>query len=612
MKGKYPPYYTNEEITNDVRKLYLHLENLELEYYKAKKMENNFLWVDLTDIFTDKIQITDFVSKIENKDSLQKIMNNFMKVKNIERFIFPEQTIPVKATIKEAIDIFYMVNAMGVNLTEAELALAQISGYWPEARQLFKEKLFELKNNNFDFKLDFIMFVLLGILHNKGDEMQKLHSIDNSQNLKLVWKKLSSETLDYVINILKSNHIESTKEINSVYALIPIITYIYKKNKLTELEIQKLIKWFYYSQIRYRYISQLPQKLTKDLNILKNSLENNQNPFDNLLQVIKEERSLLISENEFEGATTSHPLFNLMKFYFKSKGALSFDGVKISELNHGKKYSLENDHIFPYSLLAEKGYKIKSPKYSLAQEITNRAIVTQKENRTKSNKDAITYLKEVKKTHPSALKLQLIPEDENLWIIDNYELFLTERRKILANNLNEFLNNITETKENEVKLSILDLINSEESDNLEFKATLAWNINAKRKDEVPETSVLKSIAGFNNKEGGILLIGVQDKTHDILGLEDDYDLANLKEKDTFELHLRNIIKSRLNIDAGYLSRRIKISFENIDDKDVCVIEVDKGDKPLYTKDEKFYLRDGNRTIELKTSEIHEYVKERFN
>lgn len=47
----------------------------------------------------------------------------------------------MKATIREAIDIFYKVNAGGVALTDAELALAQISGYWPQARAAFKKKL---------------------------------------------------------------------------------------------------------------------------------------------------------------------------------------------------------------------------------------------------------------------------------------------------------------------------------------------------------------------------------------------------------------------------------------------------------------------------------------
>ena len=35
-------------------------------YYQAKKMANNCLWVDLTDIFTDKIGIADFFSEIED------------------------------------------------------------------------------------------------------------------------------------------------------------------------------------------------------------------------------------------------------------------------------------------------------------------------------------------------------------------------------------------------------------------------------------------------------------------------------------------------------------------------------------------------------------------
>ncbi len=621
LNGKIPPYYNSEDIKNDVSNLYVNLENLELEYYKSKKMENNPLWANLTNIFREEsddkiIRVRNIVKKIKEKEEVSEkrydlIEDNLNQIKKIKDFKFPEQTIPIKANIKDAIDIFYMVNAMGVNLTEAELALAQISGYWPEARKLFKNKLIELKDVNFDFKLDFIIYLLLGIIHTKGDEMKKLHTPDNFIQLKEVWKKLDEEVLDYVINLIKTNYVESTKEINSVYALVPIITYCYhKNNKLSEREIKKIIKWFYYSQIRHRYISQLPQKLTKDLNILKISLENNQNPFDNLLQIIKEERSLIISEYEFEGKTTSSPLFSLMKFYFKSKGALSFDGVKISELNHGKKYSLENDHIFPFSLLSEAGYKLKTPKYGLAQEITNRAIVTQKENRKKSNKDALSYLTSVSENHPTALKLQLIPEEKLLWKIENYEDFLKERRKLLAKGLNDFLNNITETEENEIKLSIIDLINSEENDNLEFKSTLSWNLKGKLKDKEIEKEVLKTISGFNNKDGGTLLIGVDDE-HNISGLDSDYNLANLKDKDKFELHLKNILRSRLKIDNEYIARKIKISFEKINENDICIVEVKQGTKPIFTIDEKFFLRDGNNTLELKPSEVHKYINERF-
>ena len=102
--------------------------------------------------------------------------------------------------------------------------------------------------------------------------MEKLHNSDNDEKIREVWKKLDTEVLDYVFKILKSQaFIVHTKEVNSIYAFVPIIVYAYKKgaNKLSQIEIKKMVKWFYYSQIRFRYISQLPQKLDKDINKYK-------------------------------------------------------------------------------------------------------------------------------------------------------------------------------------------------------------------------------------------------------------------------------------------------------------------------------------------------------
>jgi hypothetical protein len=42
--------------------------------------------------------------------------------------------------------------------------------------------------------------------------------------------------------------VDHTDEINSVYALVPIIVYCFDKNDaLTDAEIRKMVKWFYYS-----------------------------------------------------------------------------------------------------------------------------------------------------------------------------------------------------------------------------------------------------------------------------------------------------------------------------------------------------------------------------
>ena len=404
------------------------------------------------------------------------IDDNARKVENIPDREFPEQIIPVKASIREAINIFYKVNASGVPLTDAELALAQISGYWPQARNEFKSKLAALEKEGFTFKLDFVVYVLLGCLYHIGSDMRKLHGEENKEKLKEAWDRLDSQVLDYVVNLLRTKaFVDHSHEINSPYALVPIIVHCFDKRgtHLTDVEIRKMVKWFYYSQIRSRYVSQLPQKLDRDLRTLVESTQ----PFDDLLQSIAEESRLEIMPNEFVGHAPQHPLFSMVRWYLKSRGAVCFTTGLSLRRNMGSKYQLELDHIFPYSQLKKKGYDRENRiKYSLAQEFTNRAILTQIANRTKSDMDAGEYLVNVKKKFPKALELQCIPPDETLWQIANFESFLEARRELLAKHLNSFLENITVTEETVMPVSLAEMIAQGESDELEFKSTLRWDI----------------------------------------------------------------------------------------------------------------------------------------
>lgn len=626
MKGEIPPYYTEMEIENDIRNLYVNVETQELEYYKVKVMENNPLWVNITDIFKGEVRerdITDELEKRNNGERLPRerettISNNIRAIERIEDRDFLEQIIPVKASIKEAIDIFYIVNASGVNLTDAELALAQISGYWPNARDLFKKKLQDLEKQGWVFKLDFIVYALLAVTHRMGSKMEKLHTADNKDKLIDAWKKLDGSVLDYVCNLLQSQaYIDHTDEINSVYALIPIITYTFNKpdNKLNEEEIKKAIKWFYYSQIRFRYISQLPQKLDKDIGIICD----NPNPFDTLLALIDEERPLEIKPSEFIGRDIRHPLFSLMKWYFKSKGAVCLGTGLSLRKNMGKKYTLERDHIFAYSVLRDSGiYDMDNQfHYAIAQEVTNRAILTSTENREKSATYAEVYLKKVKKEFPNALKLQSIPEDEDLWKVENYERFLEVRRETLANELNTFLTNISIGQVNvSTTIDLLDMIQSGEHGFLEFKSSMRWNWKENRLDKKMEEIILKTISAFSNAEGGKLLIGVADEG-EILGLESDYNTFKEANKDNFELHLRNIVNKSFGKEFGALN--ITVRFPIVNDIEICEIDIKAGKTPLYCEvsdkngapQKKFFVRSGNTSQDLDIQETASYIKKRF-
>lgn len=624
IRGEIPKYYTARDIKNDTRGLYVNLETLELSYYLKSKMENNPFWQNITDVFQGKVNAFELQEKFKEvgKDidmsDMKKLNDNINTITNIKEREFPEQFISVKVSIRKAIDIFYKVNASGVTLTEAELALAQISGYWPQARDTFKAKLTKLENDGFVLKLDFIIYVLLGCLYHMGSEMKKLHGKENKENICAAWDRLENQVLDYVVTFMRDYaFVDHTNEINSPYALVPIIVYCYDNNEtlLTDAQIRKMVKWFYYSQIRSRYVSQLPQKLDFDLRIIADS----EQPFDDLIGGIAKESRLEVQASDFQGCATQHPLFSMMRWYLKSRGAVCMNTGMSLRVKQEKKYQLEQNHIFPYSKLKAAGYgKENRFRYALAQEFTNRVLLTRKANRTKPLTNASDYLASVKDKFPHALELQCIPLDENLWKIENYEQFLKERREMLAKNLNVYLNNITEIKEISTPVTLQDMIDEGESDELEFKSTLRWDLKEGLANRKLEDVIMKTVAAFANSQGGSILIGVGDDGT-VIGLEHDY--TSLKggggDRDKFELHLRQLLNKPFG--NAFVSQKVKIKFHPIDDKEVCEIEISEAVEPMIVKVndknnqpiEKFYVRSGNSSQELPLSEINAYFKGRF-
>ena len=622
IRGELPPYYTAAEIMTDPRGLYVNVDTLELAYYMKTKMERDPLWRNITDVFRGKISAFDLepafsaIGKSLTKDELKRYNGNIHAITRIMESEFPEQTIPIKASIREAIDIFYKVNASGVALTDAELALAQISGYWPKARDLFKAKLADLENAGFGFRLDFLVYVLLGCVHHMGSDMRKLHAQENRDALQSAWERLDKQVLDYVVNLLRTRaFVDHLHEISSPYALVPIIVYCFDKvgGYLTDLEIRKMVKWFYYSQIRARYVNQLPQKLDRDLRTLTQS----EQPFDDLLQVIAEERPLEVLSVEFAGRAIRHPLFSMVRWYLKSRGAVCLTtGVSLRK-NMGSKYQIELDHIFPFSRLKGAGYgKGNRVKYTLAQEFTNRALLAQVANRSKAAMDAAIYLAGVAEKFPKALELQCIPTDRELWRIGNYEKFLEARRALLSSHINAFLKGITVTEEAFVPASIEDLIEEGESDELEFKQTLRWDIKGGVVSKKLEQVIVKTVAAFANAQGGSVLIGVDDDGQAV-GLSHDYESLSEPNRDQFELHLRNVLNQQLG--AAFVASKVQVLFHEVDDADVCQVDITAAKEPVIVamKDkngqsvQKFYARSGNSSQEIPMSEMSAYVKERF-
>ncbi|MBV1711603.1 MAG: ATP-binding protein [Desulfomicrobium sp.] len=229
---------------------------------------------------------------------------------------------------------------------------------------------------------------------------------------------------------------------------------------------------------------------------------------------------------------------------------------------------------------------------------------------------AKNYLADVQGRFPKALKLQLIPEDHELWEIENYELFLKTRRKMLADSLNDWLEGIVETSAMDGKVTLEDLIAEGENEDLEFKETFRWDVRQGTVNKDLENVILKTIAAFANAHGGRLLIGVTDDG-DVVGLERDYKSLGGGGKDKFELHLTNLVQKSFG--QSFAATKVAVTFPEVSGIEFCSIEIKAANKPTFLQvamkggpaQERFYVRSGNSSPELSLSEAQAYIDERF-
>lgn len=189
----------------------------------------------------------------------------------------------------------------------------------------------------------------------------------------------------------------------------------------------------------------------------------------------------------------------------------------------------------------------------------------------------------IEEEYPKALEKQFIPENRALWEVENYEEFLKERRKLIAENINSFLNTLAakvEDEEPKEDLNWMDIINKGENNYVEFKSTLSYCLREKKPMKYIEKSIAKTIAAFLNSEGGQLFVGVDDNKN-ILGLDRDYKLSSKGDRDGFLLKFDNIIRDYLgNENIADIAHQ----FIKIDGKDVFVVEVRLSAQPVFLKD----------------------------
>jgi hypothetical protein len=197
------------------------------------------------------------------------------------------------------------------------------------------------------------------------------------------------------------------------------------------------------------------------------------------------------------------------------------------------------------------------------------------------------------------------------WEQLDYPTFLERRRELIAAVIRDGFNTLWDTPlEPGAPNEISDLLAAGESQTVEFKSTARWNLKAELHDKKIEHVIIKTVGGFLNAEGGVLVIGVADDGS-IVGL--DHDLATLSGKpdlDGFELWLRQHLDANLSVPTAAL---VRIAFDRSDGKDICLGHVGTAARPVFARPAEgskdltdFWVRVGNLTRQLHGDDLVTY------
>lgn len=613
-QNEVPPYYTSDEIKNDPRDLYFNLEEGDFQYFSPSRMDSAPQWVAVTECFT-KPDINPFQIAEQRAEPdtdkfavAQKINTNLTRLRNILERIYPVQTVPASASIDEAIDVFDRVNSLGTKLTQAELALAHICGKWPQARRVMKEKINEYGTQRFYFDLPFMVRALTAVVRGRAI-YGTIHDAPFDE-LSAGWTK-TSEILDYLIGILPKNaFVHSTEDLSDTSVLVTLVGHLSRHGTFeAEAEMRRAVHWLFAASTWERYTTQTTQRLDHDLSIVVRS----RSPWGELVEALGDQVGRIeLMPGDLEGRGNQHSLYRMMYVLAKATEGIDWCNGEPLEVRHGGRYQLHSRNIFPVSKLYEEGgYDRGNHLHSIiVDEIANHVFLTRHETWLYNDESPEKYLPDVVAKHPDALDKQFVPSQKELWSIENYEEFLKERRRLIANAFNRVMRKLLEETAEAKPLSVRELIAAGESATLEFKSSLRWDLRQNKVNKEMQKMVAKTVAGFLNTEGGTLLIGVADDGT-VLGIEDDIKSISRKDLDGF---LQSLFQTFANHLGESVAPYVNVTFEAVGDKQVCKVRVGPSKNPVFVSDPKakeFYIRFGSATRSLDVEEAQKYIVERW-
>ena len=401
----------------------------------TRKLEQLPQWVKVSEVFAGTHDNNYFLKRagITSLDDprAELYTQRLNRLKDIRKYIYRMDVLERSISYDEVTEIFVRVNSLGAKLRSSDLALAQITAKWRGSLSVFQA--FQADCTKDGFEIDLGLHLKNLVAHATGQSRFLTVSNLTLDELKSGWDD-GCRGMEFAINFLRSNAgITSPALLASPFLLISLGFYGARRSyNLAAAEAQGLRRWVLLANAKGRYSRGSSETLLdQDLKILRDG-----GGFQELLDRLRTQVGRLdVTPEELEGRNQRSALFKTMFLAFQAADARDWHSNLVIALSHvGNAHQLQFHHIFPKAVLKSTATTRET------DDIANLAFISGKANRKISAKEPALYFPEVQKANgDQPFMSQCIPTDPDLLTVERYKSFLAERRRLIAERLNEFL-----------------------------------------------------------------------------------------------------------------------------------------------------------------------------
>ncbi len=417
--------------------------------YLTSNTEHQPQWLNVTDVFTSP----DYVKHL-NLDAIVNIAGNNLSATDILKRVFDldkirdieihKERLPTDLEPEQAVEVFKILNRAGTRVREADLVVARLSLVWPDARQAIEDAIESWDSHMYSVPPEAVLRCLAAIVSDSPDYggLYGGSSIQRPEQTQLddAFGELVACT-NRILNRLRDKlGISLARKTVLNRGLVPLVYGAYLENlgRVPPNTIDRLLGWWQLSNLQNYWASDVLNRLRASIQALNADMS-----IDVLLKQLRRpgRKLTLVGEDFRAKKTNTNPQIRALLSMTKRCGSLNLcDGSSLSFDLIGANQELEAHHIFPRAVLLKRHRSVED-----IDQVANFAFITKECNISISDDSPLDYLSEIRDNLPNGeavLRSQWIPLDSRLWRPNAYDRFLSERRRLLAEQANEFLRSL--------------------------------------------------------------------------------------------------------------------------------------------------------------------------